>query len=70
MEIKEYPLPSPDSRPRRIAITPDDAIWYTDYPRGYIGRFDPATGSVREWASPGGPKSLPYGIASTGNILW
>jgi virginiamycin B lyase len=70
MEIKEYPLPSPDARPRRIAITPDDAIWYTDYPRGYIGRFDPATGQVKEWPSPGGAKSMPYGIASTGNVLW
>ena len=45
-------------------------IWYTDYPRGYLGRFDPATGSVKEWASPGGPRSLPYGIAAAGNILW
>ena len=70
MEIKEYTLPSAESRPRRIAITPDDVIWYTDYPRGYLGRFDPATGSVKEWASPGGPRSLPYGIAAAGNILW
>jgi virginiamycin B lyase len=70
MEIKEYVLPNAESRPRRIAITPDDAIWYTDYPRGYIGRLDPATGAVREWPSPGGARSLPYGIASTGNVLW
>jgi virginiamycin B lyase len=70
MEIKEYALPSADARPRRIAITPDDVIWYTDYPRGYLGRFDPATGAVREWRSPGGERSLPYGIAATGNILW
>jgi virginiamycin B lyase len=29
MAIQEYPLPHADSRPRRIAITPDDVIWYT-----------------------------------------
>ena len=34
-------LPHADSRPRRISITPDDIIWYTDYARGYLGRFDP-----------------------------
>jgi virginiamycin B lyase len=70
MEITEYTLPNADSRPRRIAITPDDAIWYTDYPRGYIGRFDPATGQVKEWRSPGGDRSRPYGIASTGHVIW
>ena len=44
MAIREYALPHDDSRPRRIAITPDDIIWYTDYARGYLGRFDPQTG--------------------------
>ena len=28
MEIKEYTLPNADARPRRLAITPDDVIWY------------------------------------------
>src|SRR3990172_8754605 len=27
MEIREYPLPDPAARPRRIAITPDDVVW-------------------------------------------
>ena len=70
MEIREYTLPDPAARPRRLAITPDEAVWYTDYPRGYLGRFDPATGQVREWLSPGGSRSLPYGIATVGGILW
>jgi virginiamycin B lyase len=63
-------LPNPESRPRRIALTPDDVVWYTDYPRGYLGRFDPVTGEVREWRSPGGPRSQPYGIAAIGDVLW
>ena len=41
----------------------DDVVWYTDYSRGYLGRFDPKTGKVTEWPSPGGPQSQPYGIA-------
>jgi virginiamycin B lyase len=27
MAIKEYSLPDPGARPRRIAISPDDVIW-------------------------------------------
>jgi virginiamycin B lyase len=45
-------------------------IWYTDYSRGYLGRLDPATGKVTEWASPSGPKSAPYGISSIRDVIW
>ena len=70
MEIMEYPLPNPDTRPRRIAVTPDDVLWYTDHARGYLGRFDPVTGEVQEWPSPGGTESRPYGITAVGNVIW
>jgi virginiamycin B lyase len=64
MAITEYPLPA-GARPRRLAITPDDMIYYSDFARGYLGQFDPKTGAVKEWASPGGSESRPYGIAIT-----
>jgi virginiamycin B lyase len=70
MEIREYVLPDPAARPRRIAITPDDVLWYTDYARSYLGQLDPKTGAVREWPSPGGPQSQPYSIAAVGHIVW
>ena len=39
---------------------------YTDYARGYLGHFDPSAGKlVKEWMSPGGAESNPYGIAIT-----
>ena len=41
MAIKEYPLPNTGSRPRRIAITSDDVIWYADY------RAATSAGSIR-----------------------
>jgi virginiamycin B lyase len=63
-------LPNAEIRPRRIAITSDDVLWYLDYARGYLGRFDPATGKASEWPSPGGPRSQPYGIAAVGDVLW
>ena len=68
MEIKEYPLPNADARPRRLTITSDDVIWYTDFPRGMLGRFDPKTGQVKEWPSPGGKDSEPYAITPIGNV--
>jgi virginiamycin B lyase len=59
-------LPATDARPRRIALAPDGTIYYTDFARGYLGHFDPAVGKlIKEWPSPGGAESEPYGIAIT-----
>jgi virginiamycin B lyase len=70
LEIVEYTLPA-GARPRRIAVTPDDVIWYTDYARGFLGRLDPRTSAVTEFASPGGPASRPYGMTSTSDgAIW
>src|SRR5579863_4214711 len=68
--IREYLLPNEATRPRRIAITPDDVIYYSDYSRGYLGRFDPKTGQVTEWPSPGGAQSRPYGITYLKGAIW
>ncbi|MGZ5662694.1 MAG: Vgb family protein, partial [Usitatibacter sp.] len=70
LQIVEYPLPDPASRPRRLTITSDDIVWYSDYSRGFLGRLDPSTGNVREWQSPSGPKSEPYGISAIGDVIW
>ncbi len=70
MKIREYVLPDPAARPRRIATGPGDIVWYTDFARGYLGRLDPKTGKVTEWPSPSGPKSQPYGIVFTKGALW
>jgi virginiamycin B lyase len=70
LEIREYALPDPASRPRRLTITSDDIIWYSDYSRGYLGRLDPATGKVIEYPSPSGPKSAPYGISAINDVIW
>lgn len=70
MEITEYRLPA-GAHPRRLAITQDDVIYYTDYARGYLGRFDTKTGKQEEWASPGGPESRPYAVAITSDgTVW
>src|SRR5207253_2558578 len=62
LEFKAFTLPNDRTRPRRIAITPDDKIWYGDYTRGYLGQLDTKTGAVVEYAMPSGPGSLPYAM--------
>jgi virginiamycin B lyase len=71
MDIREYTLPE-GARPRRIALAPDGTVYYTDFARGYLGHFDPAAGKLlKEWPSPGGPQSHPYGIAvSKDGTVW
>ena len=64
MRIREYTLPAAGARPRRIALAPDGTLYYTDFARGYLGHFDPSDGKLlKEWLSPGGSESEPYGIA-------
>jgi virginiamycin B lyase len=64
LELKSYPLPNDSTRPRRIAITSDDRIFYGDYTRGYLGHLDPKTGKTEEWRLPLGPRALPYAMTT------
>jgi virginiamycin B lyase len=70
LAIKEYALPDPAARPRRVTTTSDGMVWYSDYARGFLGRLDPATGKVSEWPSPSGAKSAPYGISAIKGVIW
>jgi len=72
LKIREYVLPEADARPRRIALAPDGSVYYTDFARGYLGHFDPAGEKLlKEWKSPGGAESEPYGIAVTSDgTVW
>ena len=62
MKLTEFELPRPETRPRRIAMTSDGQVWYVDFSNGMLGRFDPETETVREWATPGGSDSRPYAL--------
>jgi len=68
--IDEYPTPTPDSGPRRLA-TDGVYLWVSEYRAGKLARFDPKTQEWKEWASPSGPESRPYGIAvATDGAVW
>ncbi len=68
--IIEYQTLQADARPRRLAVV-GNAIYYSDFRGGRLGRFDLATKSFQDWPSPSGPESQPYGIAAdTAGNLW
>src|SRR5690606_10022068 len=70
LELTYFEKAEDASRSRRIAVT-EEAVWYVDEPRGFLGRIDPATGEVKEWQTPGGAGSRPYALTKDGQgRLW
>src|SRR5256885_8651699 len=69
--IVESPLPRPNAFPHDPAVGADGIVWYTDQANSYIGRLDPATGKVTDYATPT-PASGPHGIvvASDGGVWY
>jgi virginiamycin B lyase len=51
--MKEFVIPNEGARPRRIQVSPNGMVYYTDYARGYLGQLDSGTGQFKEWKSPG-----------------
>jgi virginiamycin B lyase len=70
-ELREYVIAHERARPRRIALTSDDQVYWGDYARGYLGHLDPRTGAMQEWPLPAGGASLPYAMATDDrDIVW
>jgi virginiamycin B lyase len=59
--IVEHVLPNTASRPRRLTVDSEGRVWYGDYSRDRLGRYNPATKEFREWETPN-TTGLPYGI--------
>lgn len=71
MALTEIVLPRAETRPRRLAITSDGALWYGDYAGGFLGRYDPATEAVTEWPMPSGAGARPYAmVVDDRDRLW
>lgn len=70
-ELTTFTLPDARTRPRRIAITSDDQVYWGDYTRGYLGHLDPKSGAMQEWQLPLADKALPYAMtADDRGIIW
>jgi len=75
-ELTEFETPNYGNDPgkgynvRRLAIDEQDNIWYVDSAMGEIGRYNQATGEFKQWQSPNGVDSHPYGIEVVDGIVW
>ena len=58
-EVRQWPLPTDHSGPRRPDVAPDGTVWIPEYAAGKLARFDPETESFTEWDLPV-PDALPY----------
>jgi len=69
VQIKEYEVPTPRSRPHDPAIAPDGSLWYTGQAANKLGRLDPKTGEFKEYQLKT-PNSGPHGLVADkeGNI--
>lgn len=69
--ITEFAPGNSDIEPRRL-VAVGDAIYFTDFGGGRVGRFTLADKVFKLWASPSGGDSEPYGITvdSTGKIWY
>ena len=63
LKLSEIVLPREGARPRRLHATSDGRIWYVDYAKGMLGFLHPDTGLFKEYRTPGGEDSQPYGMA-------
>jgi len=58
--IKEWPLPTPGSRPHDPLAARDGSLWYSGQLANVLGRLDPATGQFKEY--PVNPLTGPHGL--------
>lgn len=57
-----FDTPKQNSIIRRIVVTLDERIWWTDARKGYIGIFDPQQKSMHQWPTPGGETAGSYAM--------
>lgn len=67
--IREWDVPTPNSRPHDPEVAPDGALWFTGQLANKLGRLDPRTGAIQEFPLKT-PDSGPHGLAADkkGNI--
>jgi virginiamycin B lyase len=69
VQIREFEVPTPKSRPHDPALAPYGSLWYTGQGANKLGRLDPKTGQFKEYPLKT-PNSGPHGLVADqdGNI--
>ena len=70
MAAERIDLPNQESHVRRLDLAADGSVWYVNSGAGRLGHFDPVSARFREWPSPSGPDSHPYGLVVVDGIVW
>jgi len=68
--IKEFDVPTPQSRPHDPAVAADGSLWYTGQTANKLGRLDPKTGVIKEYplkTEDSGPHGL---VADAQGNIW
>ncbi|MGD0965700.1 MAG: carboxypeptidase regulatory-like domain-containing protein [Candidatus Acidiferrales bacterium] len=69
-QVSFYPIPTPNSRPRRIEMDSQDRLWFAEYGNNRVGLFDTKTEKFAEWVMPT-PWTWPYYVTRDKNgELW
>ena len=71
LEVKKWPLPTVNGKPRRIVLNEkDNTIWFAEFDSGKLGHFDPKTEATQEYQLPGADPS-PYALGIDANgFIW
>jgi len=71
VKIREWDVPSKGGHPHDPAVGPDGSLWFTEQMVSKLGRLDPATGAMKEFALKG-PNDGPHGLLADhdGNIWY
>ena len=68
--IREWEVPTPNSRPHDPAVGTDGSLWYTGQQSNTLGKLDPKTGKIKEYSLKI-PNSGPHGlVADKGGNIW
>ncbi len=62
--ITEYDLPRPTIEPHDVIVDSGGIAWYSSFGEQFIGKLDPKTGKVTEYAVPEPKKGSPTGLLS------
>ena len=68
--FKEWRTPTPGARSRDPIQAADGGIWYAGQWSNQIGRIDPATGEIREYALPANAKPHTVTLDAKGNVWY
>lgn len=69
--IREWDVPTPNSRPHDPAVDPDGSLWFTGQLSNTLGRLNPKTGEIKEFPLKT-QRSGPHGLVADkeGNIWY